>query len=329
MKKHENLELPEIVLQRTHRLLSGKGISMKELLNQLTEAKIGKVWENEPLKYHTTLKVGGPADVLVQPEDKEKLITCLRIIHSLQLPYRVIGRGSNLLVKDGGIRGVVIKLGNGLDYLKIDNCLITAGAGLSFVKLATIIAKKGLSGLEFAGGIPGTVGGAVYMNAGAHGSDVSKVLASAEIFFDDGELAILTNEELEFNYRSSLIQVKRPGTCLEATFKLNKGNRHEIAAEMAKHKDYRRLTQPLKQPCCGSVFRNPKPHSAGQLIEKAGLKGYRIGEAQISPLHANFIVNLGNASAQDVLELINHIQATVYTKFGIEMKPEVQVMGEE
>lgn len=301
---------------------------MKELISQLTEANVGKVWENEPLKYHTTIKVGGPVDLMVQPKDKEGLVHTLRIINHTGLPYWVIGRGSNLLVKDEGLRGVVIKLGEGLDYLEIHDHDVIAGAGLSFVKLAMIVAKQGLSGLEFAGGIPGTVGGAVYMNAGAHGSDVSRVLSSAEVLFEDGELATLTNEQLEFGYRSSLLQHKRKGICVEARFRLVKANRHDIAAEMAKHKNYRRLTQPLKQPCCGSVFRNPKPHSAGRLIEQAGLKGFRIGDAQISPLHANFIVNLGNASARDVLNLIEHIQSTIKSMFGIDLQPEVQVIGE-
>lgn len=301
---------------------------MKEIISQLTEANVGKVWENEPLKHHTTIKVGGPVDLMVQPKDKEGLVRTFQLINQFGLPYWVIGRGSNLLVRDGGLRGVVIKLGEGLDYLKIDNCHVTCGAGLSFVKLAMTVAKQGLSGLEFAGGIPGTVGGAVYMNAGAHGSDVSRVLSSAEVLFEDGKITSLSNEELQFGYRSSLLQHKRKGICVEATFELVKANRRDIASKMSQHKNYRRLTQPLKQPCCGSVFRNPKPHSAGRLIEQAGLKGYRIGDAQISPLHANFIVNLGNASARDVLSLIEHIQLTVKSKFGIELQPEVQIVGE-
>lgn len=301
---------------------------MDELVNKLHEANVGKVWINEPLANHTTWKIGGPADIMVQPSNKEGLITCMHLINAYMLPYRVIGRGSNLLVKDGGIRGAVIKLGPGLDYLHINNDHVVVGAGYSFIKLATMVGKKGLTGLEFAGGIPGTVGGAVYMNAGAHGSDVSRVLQSAEILFDDGEKAVLSNEELKFSYRTSILQNERPGICLEATFQLNKGDRQNILLEMATHKDYRRKTQPLQQPCCGSVFRNPKPYSAGQLIEQAGLKGYRVGDAQVSLLHANFIVNLGNASATDVLTLIQHIRSTIKEKYDVDMHPEVQVVGE-
>ncbi|GGK15677.1 UDP-N-acetylenolpyruvoylglucosamine reductase [Caldalkalibacillus thermarum] len=302
---------------------------MNDIVERLKEANVGKVWLNEPLKNHTTWKIGGPADILIQPKNTTGLITAVNILKAQGMPYRVIGRGSNLLVRDGGIRGAVIKVGEGLDYLRIEGEKVTAGAGFSFIKLATIIAKQGLSGLEFAGGIPGTVGGAVYMNAGAHGSDVSRVLHSAQILFDDGELATLSNEELKFSYRTSILQNERKGICLEATFKLKKGDREQILKTMAQNKDYRKQTQPLQQPCCGSVFRNPKPYSAGRLIEEAGLKGFRIGDAQISTKHANFIVNLGNATAKDVLALIKHIQDTIAEKYGVEMHPEVEVVGEE
>lgn len=301
---------------------------MKELVQMLKEANVGKVWIDEPLRHHTTWKIGGPADLMVQPADKQGLITSMRMIQQHNVPYRVIGRGSNLLVLDGGIRGAVIKLGEGLDYLHINDDLITVGAGYSYIKLATVLAKKGYTGLEFAGGIPGTVGGAVYMNAGAHGSDTSRVLYSAEVLFDDGELTTLSNEEMNFSYRTSILQKERKGICIEACFKLQKGDRKAILEEMAKHKNYRKMMQPLQQPSCGSVFRNPTPHSAGRLIEESGLKGFRIGDAQISTMHANFIVNLGHATAQDVLSLIEHVQDTIYKKHGIHMRPEVQVVGE-
>lgn len=301
---------------------------MTQFIHELKEANVGKVWENEPLANHTSWKIGGPADILVQPKGKEELIQCLQLIHRYKLSYRAIGRGSNLLVRDGGIRGVVIKMGEGLDHFSIDGERVIVDAGHSLIKLATIVGKHGLSGLEFAGGIPGTVGGAVYMNAGAHGSDVSRVLHSAEILFDDGELATLSNEDMKFSYRQSLLQTERKGVCVQATFQLKKGDRATILAEMAKYKDYRRDTQPLQQASCGSVFRNPKPYSAGQLIEKAGLKGYAVGDAQVSLRHANFIVNNGRATARDVLTLIDHIRTTVLEKFGVDMHPEVQVVGE-
>lgn len=301
---------------------------MNELVNNLLEANVGKVWVNEPLSNHTTWKIGGPADILFQPKNKEGLLSGIRAIKAENVPYRVIGRGSNLLVRDGGIRGVVIKMGDGFDHLEITDNVVRVGAGYSFIKLATVVGKTGRTGLEFAGGIPGTVGGAVYMNAGAHGSDVSRVLQSAEILFDDGELAILSKEELNFSYRTSILQRERRGICLEATFQLKHKDRKDVVHEMATHKEYRRKTQPLQLPSCGSVFRNPTPYSAGQLIEEAGLMGYRVGDAQVSLLHANFIVNLGSASASDVLTLIEHIQTTIRSMYGVDMHPEVQVVGE-
>lgn len=301
---------------------------MNRLVKKLIEANVGKVWENEPLANHTTWKIGGPADVLVQPEGKEGLIACMRLIYEHQLPYLIIGRGSNLLVRDNGIRGVVIKMGEGLADLTIDQTRVTAGAGYSMIKLATIVSRRGLSGLEFAGGIPGTVGGAVYMNAGAHGSDISRVLHSAQVFFEDGQLETVSNQDLKFSYRTSLLQQERKGICLEATFQLTQGEKEEISNALAEHKNYRRVTQPIQQATCGSVFRNPKPHSAGRLIEEAGLKGFRVGGAQVSLLHANFIVNLGGASANDVLTIIEHIRQTIKMKNNVDMIPEVQVVGE-
>jgi UDP-N-acetylmuramate dehydrogenase len=302
---------------------------MEEFIQALEEANVGKVWLNEPLKYHTTWKIGGPADLMVQPDDKEALIRCMRLVFAHDVPFFLLGRGSNLLVRDGGIRGIVIKLGEGLDDLHVDGNLVTVGAGYSMIKLAIVIAKQNLAGLEFAGGIPGTVGGAVYMNAGAHGSEVSRVLQSAEMMFDDGKLETLSKEELKFSYRTSILQWERKGVCLQATFQLDKGDPQQIKDELANHKEYRRNTQPLQQPCCGSVFRNPKPHSAGRLIEESGLKGYRVGDAQVSTLHANFIVNKGQATAQDVLTLIQHIKHSIAETFDVRMHTEVQVVGEE
>lgn len=300
---------------------------MKELLKQLTEAQVGKVLQNEPLANHTTMKVGGPADLLVEPNSIESLKKTMEVITKHQVPWRVIGRGSNLLVLDEGIRGVVIKLAKGMDHLEENGEIITVGGGYSLITLATLQSRKGLSGLEFAGGIPGSVGGAVYMNAGAHGSDMSNILVKAHILFEDGAMEWLTNEEMEFSYRTSVLQKKRPGIVLEAVLKLQAGEREAIVAEMQKNKDYRRETQPWNYPCAGSIFRNPLPYYAGQLIEKAGLKGYQIGGAKISEMHGNFIVNAGDAKAQDVLDLISHIKKTIREQLGVEMETEVEIIG--
>ncbi|MBO8176436.1 MAG: UDP-N-acetylmuramate dehydrogenase [Bacillus sp. (in: Bacteria)] len=300
---------------------------MKELIHKLQEANVGKVKIQEPLSLHTTIKIGGPADVFVEPNSIEDLKKTMDIITKYDVPWRAIGRGSNLLVSDEGIEGVVIKLGKGIDQLDIDGEEIRVGGGYSLVTLATQISRMGLSGLEFAGGIPGSVGGAVYMNAGAHGSDISNILKKAHILFPDGTMEWLTNEEMEFSYRTSVLQKKRPGIVLEAIFTLKKGDKEQIMAEIKKNKEYRKETQPWSYPCAGSIFRNPLPHYAGKLVEEAGLKGYQIGGAQISDMHGNFIVNADKATCQDVLQLIDHIKKTIREKFGINMETEVEIIG--
>lgn len=300
---------------------------MEELLLTLSQLNIGKVTENEPLKKHTMWKIGGPARILFEPTSIEGLKKGLAAIMEKGIPWFVIGKGSNLLVADGGINGVVIKLGENMAHLEQDDNLIIVGAGYSFIKLATIMSKKGLSGLEFAGGIPGTVGGAVFMNAGAHGSDISKILKRAHILWPDGSLSWYTKADMKYSYRTSILQ-KTDGICVEAELQLSKGDRELIVKEMQKNKDYRRETQPWNYPCSGSVFRNPLPDHAGKLIEDAGLKGHTIGGAQISEKHANFIVNIGNATAQNVLDLIKHVQEIVLNKYGINMVTEVELIGE-
>jgi UDP-N-acetylmuramate dehydrogenase len=300
---------------------------MEKIALELEEAGVGKVTLNEPLAKHTTMKVGGPADLFIEPKDIESLKKTMEIIKKHGIKWRAIGRGSNLLVSDKGIDGAVIKLGNGIDHLEINETEIKVGGGYPLVKLSTFISKKGLSGLEFASGIPGSVGGAVYMNAGAHGSDISKILKNAHILFEDGTMEWLSNEEMEFSYRTSVLQNKRPGICIEAVFQLQEGNREDIVAEMQKNKDYRKETQPWNYPCAGSIFRNPLPNYAGELIERAGLKGFCIGGAKISEMHANFIVNTGNAKAQDVLDLIDHVKKTIRELYQIEMHTEVEIIG--
>lgn len=300
---------------------------MKPWIERLKEARVEHIFPDEPLANHTTWRVGGPADVLIEPKNKGELVRSLKIVSEYGVPWRAIGRGSNLLVRDQGIRGAVFKLSKGFSDLQRHGSYIHVGGGFSFVRLATLISREGLSGLEFAGGIPGTVGGAVYMNAGAHGSDVSRIVSSAEILWDDGELLILNNEELQFAYRTSVLQ-KRRGIITKAAFKLDSGDRQQIVSAMAHYKDRRRRTQPLKMACAGSVFRNPEGNHAGNLIESAGLKGYRIGDAQVSERHANFIVNLNRATASDILHLMDHIRHTIQEKYQIELVPEVQVVGE-
>jgi len=300
---------------------------MEAIVQQLRDLQVGKVLVNEPLANHTTMKMGGPADLFIEPSSIENLEKTMKIIRENNVPWRAIGRGSNLLVSDAGIEGALIKLGKGLDHLEINESEIRVGAGYSLVSLSVQISKKGLAGLEFASGIPGSVGGSVYMNAGAHGSDMSEILEKAYVLFADGTLAWLSKEEMEFSYRTSILQKKRPGIVLEAIFQLTPGNREEIVAKMQSNKNYRKETQPYNLPCAGSIFRNPLPHYAGQLVQEAGLKGYSIGGAQISPMHGNFIVNTGNGKASDVLALIQYVKDTVFKQYGIIMETEVEIIG--
>ncbi|ASZ67641.1 MULTISPECIES: UDP-N-acetylmuramate dehydrogenase [Bacillus] len=300
---------------------------MEQLVNELIEADVGRVLANEPLARYTTMKIGGPADILIVPKHVAGIEKTLQLVKQYKTKWTVIGRGSNLLVSDQGIEGVVIRLGEGLDHLEVEKHKVRVGSGYPLIKLSTLLSRQGLAGLEFASGIPGSVGGAVYMNAGAHKSDISSVLSKALILFEDGAIDWLTNKELEFSYRASVLQTKRPGIVLEAVFQLQAGKREEIVRSMQNNKDYRRETQPWNHPCAGSVFRNPIPHFAGDLVEKAGLRGYRIGGAQISEMHGNFIVNTGGASAQDVLSLIELIKHTIKDKFDVDMHTEVEIIG--
>ncbi|TKD71745.1 UDP-N-acetylmuramate dehydrogenase [Pseudalkalibacillus hwajinpoensis] len=300
---------------------------LTRLEEALRKEDVGRIRMNEPMSKHTTIRIGGPADLLIEPKNKESLKKIMNAIHQYDVKWRAIGRGSNLLVSDKGIDGVVIKLGKGMDDIELNGTELRVAGGYSLIKLVTIISNKGLSGLEFAGGIPGSVGGAVYMNAGAHGADVSDILKRALVLFKDGSLEWLTNEEMEFSYRTSVLQ-HRSGIVVEAIFRLNKGDKDTIVSEMNKNKEYRSDTQPWKEPCCGSVFRNPLPNHAGQLIEHSGLKGHQIGGAQISNLHGNFIINVGEAKADDVLNLISLIKHTVKDQFGIDLQTEVEIVYE-
>ncbi|MED1411552.1 MULTISPECIES: UDP-N-acetylmuramate dehydrogenase [Bacillus] len=300
---------------------------MEQLVKELLEANVGRVLVNEPLARYTTMKIGGPADILIVPKHVAGIEKTLELVKKYKKEWTAIGRGSNLLISDQGIEGVVIRLGEGLDHLEVEKNRVRVGGGYPLIKLSTLLSRQGLAGLEFASGIPGSVGGAVYMNAGAHNSEISNILTKTRILFENGTIDWLTNNEMEFSYRTSVLQRKRPGIVLEAEFQLQAGEREEIISSMQKNKDYRRETQPWNHPCAGSIFRNPIPYFAGNLIEKAGLRGYKIGGAQISEMHGNFIINTGAASAQDVLDLITLIKHTIKDKFGVDMHTEVEIIG--
>jgi len=300
---------------------------MQELVSELQAAEVGEVLLNESMAPYTTWKIGGPADVTVVPSSKEKLAETVRILNSRGVPWFLLGRGSNLLVTDKGFRGAVIRLGSAFEQVRFEGNLVYSGAAYSFIKLSVLAGKEGLTGLEFAGGIPGSVGGAVYMNAGAHGADVSRIIKQAEVLLGSGDWLTLDAAGLEYAYRHSKLH-HTPGIVTEAVFELQYGDRKEIAAAMAAYKDRRLRTQPLQLPCAGSTFRNPPGHFAAKLIEEAGLKGKGIGGAEVSEQHANFIINTGHATAEDVLALIVHIQTTVKDRFGVDLVPEVMTVGE-
>jgi UDP-N-acetylmuramate dehydrogenase len=300
---------------------------MQELALQLKADDVGEVLTHEPLAPYTTWKIGGPADVMIVPSSKEKLAHTVRLLNRLQVPWFLLGKGSNLLVSDKGFRGAVIRLGRAFEEIRFEGGTVYAGAGLSFIRMSVLAGKEGLTGLEFAGGIPGSVGGAVYMNAGAHGSDVSRILKKAEVLLESGEWLTMEKGDLQYDYRHSLLHQTR-GIVTDAVFELQHGDRKEIAAAMAAYKDRRLRTQPLQLPCAGSTFRNPAGHFAAKLIEEAGLKGKRIGGAEVSGLHANFIINTGQATAKDVLDLIAHIRSAVKDRTGVELVTEVMQVGE-
>lgn len=294
-----------------------------ELLMKFEHLKVGQIKRDEPLKNHTTWKIGGPAKLFFEPDSLENLQKGLKEITERSLPWFALGRGSNILISDKGINGVVIKLGDNLAKLNHEGSFVTVEAGYSLIKLATIMSKKGYSGLEFAGGIPGSVGGAVFMNAGAHKTEISDIITKALILMPSGEFKWMDRDELGFDYRTSILQ-QNGGVCIAAQFRLNKGDLSEIRERLQENKAYRKNTQPWKDPCCGSVFRNPLPMYAGKIIEDLGLKGYTVGGAKVSEMHGNFIVNTGEATAEDVLALIGEIQDQALKHYGIQMETEVE-----
>lgn len=303
---------------------------MQENIAQSTFANYGvtHITFDEPLAPHTTWRIGGPADVLVVPHTIEELRGAVLAANELGLVRQVIGKGSNLLVQDGGIRAVVIKLGDKFGEVSIEGTTLYAMAGKSYTSVGNIAIKNDLEGLEFATGIPGTVGGAVMMNAGAHGSETKDVIAFADVMDESGEVRRFDKEALCFGYRHSILKDNPSLIAVAAGFVLRPGDREEMTKRRMGWTLRRSSTQPLSQPNCGSVFRNPVGTHAGYLIESAGLKGLRRGNAQISPKHANFIVNLGNATAADVLWLMRHAQETVRAMYGIDLETEVRIVGE-
>lgn len=281
--------------------------------------------ENEPLSGYTTLRIGGPARVLLLPETVPQLVAVLARASAAGQRYAVIGRGSNLLVPDQGYDGLVIRTpAEGLRWHS-DGCTVTASAGCSLSRLATEAAQRGLSGLTFAQGIPGSVGGAVVMNAGAYGGQIADVLGSSR-YADGAELHRLDAAEHRLAYRHSIYSEHLRWVCLEATFRLHPGDRAALEAEMAEYARLRREKQPLEWPSAGSTFKRPEGYFAGRLIEEAGLKGFTVGGAQVSEKHAGFVINRGNATCADMQSLMEQVARRVYERFGVRLEPEVKLL---
>ncbi|MBQ6498116.1 MAG: UDP-N-acetylmuramate dehydrogenase [Bacilli bacterium] len=302
---------------------------MKEIVKKIKELNIGKVEEDVSLDKYTTYRVGGTCSCIVYPKNTDCLITLMRFLQSENITHKILGRGSNLLFSSKPYEGVLIKLDEFNDVRFFGKNKIQVGAGFPLIKLSMMAAKKGLTGLEFASGIPGSVGGAVFMNAGAYKSDMGYIVERVKVLTSDLKVIYLENKEMDFHYRSSYLQRHPDCICLEAIIKLNKGKREAIEEVINERKQRRVDTQPLEYPSAGSVFRNPEGEFAGKLIEDSGLKGKKQGGAMISDKHANFVINYDKASAEDIKYLIDLAHDTVLKNYDIDMKIEQEFVNWE
>ena len=287
------------------------------------------ILENEPMRLHTTFRIGGPADVLCLPENDEQVAQTVALLKEEQIPFYIVGNGSNILVKDRGFRGCIVKMLHQGREIRVDREAKTlyAGAGETMMSIAVRCAKEGLAGMEFASGIPGTLGGTVSMNAGAYEKEMKDIVNSVRILTQEGEIKEISNAEMAFGYRTSAV-LKNNWIVLGATLQLQQDDPVEIQARIDDFTHRRRTRQPLKYASAGSTFKRPEGFFAAKLIDDAGMKGYSVGDAQVSEKHAGFVVNKGKASAEDVLVLMSRIQAAVKEKFGVDLKPEVRIIGE-
>ncbi|MCI5882843.1 MAG: UDP-N-acetylmuramate dehydrogenase [Eubacterium sp.] len=282
--------------------------------------------EGELLRNHTTFRIGGAAKYYALPKNAEEIMEAIDFAIVKGLPYYILGKGSNVLFPDKGYPGVIIEVGKAMEKMeKTGEEEIRAQAGVSLSALSTFAAKEGLSGLEFASGIPGTLGGAITMNAGAYGGEIKDCLTKARVMDEDGNIRWLTTEELQLGYRSSLIQ-KKSYIVLEGVFRLNPGKTEEIQEKMKELNARRRDKQPLEYPSAGSTFKRPEGYFAGKLIEDAGLRGYRVGDAQVSEKHCGFVINRGEATCEEVLQCIRDVQEKVQEQFGVLLEPEIRII---
>lgn len=298
----------------------------KEWIDQLQNEFGGALRRNVPMRDYTSFRIGGAADAVLFAQSEEQLVRAVRLCKEAGERYLVVGNGSNLLVSDRGVRDLVIMIRDAFSQVSFSDETMTVGAGMRLTAAAQAAAGQSLSGLEFAYGIPGLVGGALAMNAGAYGGEMAQIVQSVRILEPDGEIHEFSNEQMEFGYRKSALKNGR--IALSATLLLHRGEEEAIRARMAQYKSARQEKQPLSFPSAGSVFKRPEGHFAGALIENAGLKGVSVGGAQVSEKHAGFIVNTGTATCQDVLELIKLIQKRVLEQSGVQLETELRPVGD-
>lgn len=297
---------------------------MIEKLKQIVGADCVK--ENENMANHTTFKCGGDASLYIEPNSIDELLKVLEILREEEYPYYVIGNGSNLLVKDEGYHGAIVEVDKRISGIDVRGEEIVVEAGAKLSKVATIAMENDLAGFEFAHGIPGNMGGAVVMNAGAYGGEMKDVLKWVKVVDRNGEVKTLENEELELGHRTSIV-MKEKMTVLEACIKLELGVMGDIGEFMALLMSKRKASQPLEYPSAGSTFKRPEGYYAGKLIQDAGMKGYRVGDAMVSDKHSGFVINCGNASATEVIQVIKDVQAKVKEEFGVDLEREVKIIG--
>ncbi|EEG74364.1 UDP-N-acetylmuramate dehydrogenase [[Clostridium] hylemonae DSM 15053] len=286
-----------------------------------------KVLADEPMKNHTTFRVGGAADYYTVPESKEEVRDIIRLCRQWDVPFYIIGNGSNLLVSDKGYRGVMIQIYRDMSEITVEGHTVRAQAGALLSSIAARALSAGLTGFEFAAGIPGTLGGACVMNAGAYGGEMKDVLRYVTVLTEDGAFLTLHRDELELGYRTSVI-ARKGYIALEAEIELKEGSKDEIKARMDELKEKRVTKQPLEYPSAGSTFKRPEGYFAGKLIEDAGLRGFRVGGAQVSEKHCGFVINRGSATAADIMALITEVADRVERQTGVRMEPEVKRLGE-
>ena len=294
-----------------------------KLKNVITK---GTVLTEEPMRMHTSFQIGGPAEIFVQPATGDEVRQAICLAKEEQIPFFVVGNGSNLLVSDDGFRGMIVQIGRNLQEISVEDNVIYAQAGALLSRVARTALEHGLTGMEFAAGIPGSLGGAVAMNAGAYGGEMKDILTDAEVLTPDGEIKILSLEELDLSYRHSCI-FDEDYIVLSVHLQLEQGDKTVIRNRMDELARARREKQPLEYPSAGSTFKRPEGYFAGALIQDAGLKGYTVGGAQVSEKHSGFVVNRGGATAEEVLFLIKQVQKKVKSRFGVTMEPEVRMVG--